>query len=241
MCEVFINYRTGDGDEAAALLERDLSGRFGEDKVFRAARSIAPGDPYAEKLLSAARSCSVLLAVMGPGWARHPQLGDEEDWVRREILTALDHATRVIPVLKGRASQRLSVTDLPHELASLAEVQSLRLDTRDNGADLRRIGDELARLVPALRAADRAASTAGPGDVRNSATDIRGTAVQARDITGDVGTVIKGTRGPVHTGKGNIYHGSQHFSGDRATYIQGDNHGDIDHRFVSEHNNEDKR
>jgi hypothetical protein len=237
MCEVFINYRTGDGDEAAALLERALSDRFGEGKVFRAARSIAPGDPYAEKLLSAARSCSVLLAVMGPGWTRHSQLCDENDWVRREILTAFDHTTRVIPVLKGRTAERLSAADLPPELASLADVQSLRLDTRDNGADLRRIGDELARLVPALRAADRSASTASPGEVHNAASDIRGTAVQARDITGDVGTVFRGT----HTGKGNQYLGSQHFSGDGATYIQGDNHGDIDRRPSSDHKDEDKR
>jgi hypothetical protein len=241
MCEVFINYRTGDGDEAAALLERALSDRFGQHKVFRAAKSIAPGDPYAEKLLSAARSCKVLLAVIGPAWADHPQLRDENDWVRREILTAIEHATRVIPVLKGRTAERLSAAGLPPELGSLADVQSLRLDTRDNGVDLRRIGDELAHLVPTLRAADRAASTPSPESVHNSASDTHGTAIQARDITGDVGTVIKGGHGPFHTGKGDINYGTKHFSGDGATYIEGDNRRDIEHRFGSEHKDEDER
>jgi hypothetical protein len=110
----------------------------------------------------------------------------------------------------------------------LADVQSLRLDTRDSDADLARIGDKLADLVPALRFADSAAPRSqAPGDVRNSARRVRGAVVQGRDITGDVGTVIKGNHGSVHLGKGNI----QHFSGDGAAYVEGDNNGGIGHHF----------
>jgi len=32
-------------------------------------------------------------------------------------------------------------------------------------------------------------------------------------------------------GKGNQYRDSQHFSGDGAVYVEGDNHGGIGHRF----------
>jgi hypothetical protein len=42
MHEVFINYRTGDSDEAATMIERTLSERFGTERIFRAAKSIAP-------------------------------------------------------------------------------------------------------------------------------------------------------------------------------------------------------
>ncbi len=55
MHDVFINYRTGDGDEAAAMIERVLSERFGKQRIFRAARSIPPGSPYPETLLDAVR------------------------------------------------------------------------------------------------------------------------------------------------------------------------------------------
>jgi hypothetical protein len=64
--------------------------------------------------------------------------------------------------------------------------------------------------------------------------------VQSHDITGDVGTVIKGNHGPVHAGKGDIYQDSQHFSGDGGTSIKGDNHGGIGHHFGGSHEDEDE-
>jgi hypothetical protein len=223
MHEVFINYRTGDGDEAAAMVEKRLSDRFGEEKIFRAARSIAPGDPFPEALLRAVRRSAVLLAIMGPDWSHHPQLHDESDWVRREILEAYACGIRVIPLLKGRETERLNAADLPADLAQLADAQSLRLDMRDNAADLKQIGDKLADLVPSLKNADRAASQSqDQATMHTSVRGAHGTFTQARDIAGDAGTVIKGTHGPVHAGKGNIYQDSQHFSGDEVTYIAGD-------------------
>ncbi|MEU5878780.1 toll/interleukin-1 receptor domain-containing protein [Spirillospora sp. NPDC047279] len=221
MNEVFVNYRTGDGDEAAALLENALSARFGTDAVFRAAKSIPPGTSFQQALLTGVRRCSVLLAVIGAGWSGDRRLHDVNDWVRREIIEARDCGIPVIPVLKGRTSERLRAEDLPDELAWLADVQSLRLDTRDNGSHLRRIGDELMDLVPSLSEVG-APAPGDDGQTRNSAENVHGTVVQGRDFTGDVGgTVINGNHGPVHTGKGSIYQGSQHFSGDGTTYVQG--------------------
>ncbi|MEU9870128.1 toll/interleukin-1 receptor domain-containing protein [Actinomadura sp. NPDC048021] len=229
---VFVNYRTGDGDEAAALLERGLSDRFGREKIFRATTSISPGRSYPEELLNAVRHCTVLLAVIGPGWARDPRLRLEDDWVRREILEARASGATVIPVLKGRTTERLKTTDLPTELEHLAEIQSLRLDPRDCEGELRHIGDYLAKLVPELGQAEQeAAGRSGIAEVRNTVSAPRGTVNQGRDIRGDVGTVVKGNHGPVHAGKGDINQNSPQFSGDGATYIQGDNHGGVNHRF----------
>lgn len=242
MQEVFINYRTGDGDEAATILARGLSDRFGKERIFRATTSIAPGESYPEKLLNAVRNSAVLLVVMGSEWSHDPRLRDESDWVRREILEAYASRVMVIPVLKGRKTERLKAADLPIELARLADVQSLRLDTRDNEADIRRIGDKLAELAPALKEADRQASrSTDPGTVHNSAQDVHGTITQSRHIIGDVGTVIKGNQGPIHTGKGDINQNTQHFTGDGATYIQGDNHGGIGHHFGRMRGGEDER
>lgn len=240
MNEVFINYRTGDGDEAAALVDQNLSNRFGTERIFRAGKSIKPGDFYPESLLDAVRRSAVVLAVMGPDWTRFPQLREESDWVRQEILEAYAAAIPVIPVLKGRAASRLSAPDLPPALARLADAQSLRLDARDNQADLARIGDVLADLVPALKDADRSAAPI-PGGVANSAGEVRGTVVQARDISGDAGTVIKGNRGTVHTGKGDINQGSVYLSGDGTTYITGDSDGGISHSFGVSRKGTDER
>ncbi|MGH8573278.1 MAG: TIR domain-containing protein, partial [Gammaproteobacteria bacterium] len=67
MASVFINYRS----EAAAwavVLDRELSERFGVDRVFRAPRSIRPSEDFIDRILQGVRSSSVLLAVIGPTW-----------------------------------------------------------------------------------------------------------------------------------------------------------------------------
>lgn len=215
---VFISYRTGDGEEAAALIGERLSDRFGAALVFRAARSIPPGAAFGQELLRAVRSSTVLLAVMGPGWSCDLRLREADDWVRREILTAFEQGVQVIPVLKGRKTDRLSKADLPAELTRLADVQSMRLDMASATADVNHIGDVLAELVPVLRAADRRASHPPNASAQQAAERGRS-------------TIITGSHGPVHTGSGNNYQNSPHLSGDGAAYTAGDNHGGISHHF----------
>lgn len=231
MPDVFVNYRTGDGDKTAALIARDLSHRFGDEPIFRASESIKPGMCYPEELLNNVRRSDVLLAVIGPDWTRFPALHDDNDWVRREILEALACGIPVIPVLEGRRTERLTASDLPAELQPLADRQSERLDLHQVESGLDRIAKRLIELVPTLR--DRtAAETMDSGSTHNHVGDVRGgTIVQSRDITGDVGTVIKGDHGQFHLGKGNQY--NQHFSGPGATYVQGNNEGGIRHHFDS--------
>ncbi|WP_327588216.1 TIR domain-containing protein [Nonomuraea sp. NBC_00507] len=230
--EVFINYRTGDAEKIAALIERDLSHRFGNEHVFRASKSIPPGAAYPRELINAVRRSSVVLVVVGENWSRRPELHDENDWVRREILEAFTCGIEVIPVLDGRKTERLNPADLPEALKRLADVQSVRLDLHDLQSGLTRIGDLLAAKLPRLKAVDRSIrQEPKDGSVSNSVGEVQGTAIQSRDITGDVGTVIKGNQGPVHTGKGDLYHHSPHVSGTGATYIAGGNQGGIRHDF----------
>jgi hypothetical protein len=233
MPDVFVNYRTGDGDKSAVLIERELSHRFGNGTAFRASKSIKPGMRFPERLLTGVQRSAVLLAVIGPGWAQCPKLHDEDDWVRREIIEAFRIGIPVLPILEGRTTKRLRGADLPAELAQLAEYQSLRLDLHQADADLARIGDALVELVPSLTEAEQSTPrTDAPGAVHNTVGDVYGTAVQSRDITGDVGVVIKGSKGPVHAGRGDLHHyDAPHFSGDGATFVAGDNHGGIGHRF----------
>ncbi|GAA3782021.1 hypothetical protein GCM10022403_015720 [Streptomyces coacervatus] len=207
MPDVFINYRTGDGDYLATILDRELSHRFGPAAGFRASKSIKPGQKFAPELLRGVRRSSVLLAVIGPGWAASPALRNEEDWVRREILEAFDCGIPVIPILSGRRMERLRGEDLPAPLAQLAEIQSLRYDNQNAPVDLDRIVAELVELVPELAPSgqrERGAAVSQPGSVHNEVTGgTQGPVFQGRDFTGDVGgTVIKNNSGPIHAGKG---------------------------------------
>ncbi|MFI7536050.1 TIR domain-containing protein [Streptosporangium sp. NPDC049376] len=241
MHEVFVNYRTGDGDKSAVIIEQELNNRFGEGTVFRAGTSIKSGERYPAKLINGVKRSSVLLAVIGPNWIHHPALHDEDDWVRREIVQALADGIPVIPLLDGRRTERLKRGDLPKELAVLAEHQSLPMDLhQDVRSSLERLADRIVECVPSLGAPPPGAAET-PGSVNNSMADVYGPAVQARDITGDVGTVIKGNHGPVHTGnegpvhmgKGDLndYRNSSRTFGDGATYVEGDNRREIRHRF----------
>lgn len=248
MKEVFINYRTGDGEKTAALIDQELTRRFGTEHVFRASRSIAPGHAYPETLLASLRGSSVLLAVIGPDWTNfRSRLHDPADWVRREIEEAFTCELPVVPILDGRKTDRLDKADLPPELARLADLQSIPFDTHDTETGVRRIGDVVADMVPGLRDLTKVDTTSPASDsVNNSIGDVNGTAVQSRDFTGDVGgTVVKGSQGTVHTGRGNIYHNSRHVSGDRhfsgngMTYFDGDNHGGVRHQFGEPDRRED--
>lgn len=227
MHKVFINYRTGDGDEAAALVANALSHRFGRERIFLAGDSIPPGTPFPERLLDAVRSSTALLAIIGPDWPQNSRLHDEDDWVRREITEAFTHGALVIPVLKGRKTDRLSKRDLPPDLVGLADVQYLRLDTRET-ADVIRIGDELARLIPEFAEIDRTGVVSSEARTsRNPADTAPGTSRPSDAVPGRTGPLVTGTRGNVHTGKGDINDGSPHFSGDGTRYIEGDVHGDV--------------
>ncbi|MER8046257.1 toll/interleukin-1 receptor domain-containing protein [Streptomyces sp. NPDC094032] len=254
MSEIFINYRTGDGNEIAALLKQGLSHRFGQDAVFFAGLSIRPSQTFSRELLTHVRRSGVVLSVMGPDWASHPDLHKETDWVRRELLEAWQCGIPVIPVIRGRRTDRLSAVDLPPELAHLAELQSLRIDSPTHDRDLRDIGDAVAELVPRLAALDTrpsAPATGAPDTTHNSITGDNsgislqagnvgeigtistGTNVTGTNVTGTTGTVITGPTGPVHTGSGAQHNHTHrpHLSGDGAAYVAGDNHGGISHRF----------
>jgi hypothetical protein len=240
MHDVFINYRTGDAQDAATLIERDLAHRFGSERIFFASKTIKPGENFRDVLDRAVRTSKVLLAVIGPRWLTRDARGrtaldNEDDWIRREITEAFTCGVRVIPVLVGRET-RLSRHELPSALAGLADCQYRRFDHRDAQNGLAQLSRDIVELVPGL--ADRSMPepsggrpSSGSDNTHNTMRDADGFAVQARDythrqwggtgpITGNVGTIVTGASGPVNTGSGHQYN-APHFSGDRAQYIAG--------------------
>ncbi|WP_367126178.1 TIR domain-containing protein [Streptomyces phytohabitans] len=262
MPAIFINYRTGDGEKTALAIERELSHRFGEDLVFRASKSIKPGASSSQKLLEGVRRSGALVAVIGPGWVEAPDkrrpgaraLDNKDDWVRKEILEAFRCGLPVVPVLDGRSTPRLDADALPRVLARLADCQSLRVDTQQGTSTLLHLGNELADILPEMGRADTyrtgSSDRTTSGDaVSSSMGDVRdqGTAVQARDVSGSIGgTVVNSPSGAVHTGSGDQYNDrsqrrQQNFSGENTTYVEGDNHGGIGHRYDRRGKDEEAR
>jgi len=164
---IFINYRGEDSDTAAALIDRELTARFGSDRVFLDCRSIPAGADFVEELLGRLRACSVLLVVIGPRWltltdaAGQRRIDDPRDWIRWEIVEALSRGMRIIPVLTGDI--RLPVeADLPGDIVGLSRRQYVPLRRRYAAVDLAFLVQRITEADPELaKIAARRQSSAG--------------------------------------------------------------------------------
>jgi hypothetical protein len=158
------------------------------DSVFFSSHSIPAGARFPDELEQHARECQVLLALVGPLWLTmtgpdgRPMLADPNDWVRREIATALAADRRVIPVLVANAP-RLTPAALPAGLAALADIEHLYLRRRDLATDLLTIREDLMQLIPGLR-------------LRPEAGSAPGISVQVGESSGYVAGVRVGELGP---------------------------------------------
>jgi hypothetical protein len=138
---IFVSYRRGDTAGYAGRLADDLDEHFGENVVFHDIDSIAPGTDFVEATQQAIGSAEVLLAVIGRSWltaTNFKRLQDPQDYVRMEILTALNRNTRVIPVLVEGASMP-SAKQLPEELAPLTHRNAFELHANSWGNDVQRL------------------------------------------------------------------------------------------------------
>jgi hypothetical protein len=64
MPDVFVNYRTGDEESAATMIARELTRRFGGERIFFASNSIELGHRFPVELVRAVEECQALLAVI---------------------------------------------------------------------------------------------------------------------------------------------------------------------------------
>ncbi|WP_130797974.1 toll/interleukin-1 receptor domain-containing protein [Streptomyces otsuchiensis] len=227
MPEIFINYRTGYGDETANLIERELSRRFGDERVFKDSKSIGAGTAFPKELVRAVRECEVMIVVIGHGWCEAtvangstPALMDPNDWTRREIIQANEDGAIIIPVLVGYGT-RLERQSLPPELAFIADYQYRCLDHSAAQPALSQIGNDVVKCVRHLAEVDRGSELAESvesqvndhsADSTNVHTDV--TTYNQRGGVGTIGrdfggTVVSDSRGPVNTGRGAQNNGPQ--------------------------------
>lgn len=149
---VFISYRRDDAAGEAGRLSDHLTRRFGPDAVFMDIDTIVPGTDFVVELDRALGSTAVVVVVIGRKWlaVTNPdgsrRIDDSADFVRREIHTALQRGTRVIPLLVQGAMMP-SAADLPADLAALATKQASAIQHEEFSADAQRLADAIAPLV----------------------------------------------------------------------------------------------
>jgi hypothetical protein len=151
---IFLSYRREDAGPYARLLQRDLSERFPDSRVFIDLDSIAAGRDFAEVISEAVNSCAVLVALIGRQWATltdkrgQRRIDDPDDLVRFEVQVALERGVLVVPVLVDDA-EPLRRQQLPAELQKLARLNALELSYGRYDYDAGRLFDLIQQRLAA--------------------------------------------------------------------------------------------
>ncbi|SCL49078.1 TIR domain-containing protein [Micromonospora citrea] len=148
MAGAFINYRTGDGHDKAALLNERLCAVFGKEQVFLDSTGLPAGRLFPPELKRRLRESSVLLVLIGRNWldVRDAnglrRIDDPDDYVRYEIRKSIKRQKVVLPVLLDGAPLP-SPVDLPGDIVDLPSFQYRHLRTREEAKDL----EEIVRVL----------------------------------------------------------------------------------------------
>ncbi len=159
---IFINYRKSDSFELADRLDADLSREFGSDAVFRDKSGLDGGDDYPLELEQNSKSRRIMLVVIGATWKSASfedgdwkgsrRLLHPDDWVRKEIIYALDAGNIVIPVLLNDAKIPAEDWLKTCQLERLCNLQSEQLRVTDYANDLAKLITVLRKKCPELSA-----------------------------------------------------------------------------------------
>lgn len=166
---LFISYRREDTAAHAGRLYDRLSDHFGRAQVFMDIDHIEPGEDFVEAINRKVGGCDVAIVLIGPEWlsltdaAGHRRLDDPEDFVRMEIVAALQRNIRVIPILVGGARMPRK-QDLPEELAPLSRRNALEISESRFHADVDRLIDAIEKPHGSARTETAAQSELRPAD-----------------------------------------------------------------------------
>lgn len=128
--KVFISYRRDEVD--AGRLYDNLESRLGRRAVFRDVDDAdkLDGQLFADVLGKAIAESRALVIIIGPKWIDQiGRLRDSEDYVRMEIVSAIEHKNiRILPVLTGGVSMP-AADQLPDDIKVLASIGAISFNT----------------------------------------------------------------------------------------------------------------
>lgn len=149
--QIFISYRRDDSHGVTGRIYDRLEQRFGHERIFMDVDTIQPGMDFVNAIEDAVGSTDIFLVIIGPAWlnatdaAGNRRLDNPEDFVRLEVVSALERNVRVIPVLiDGTIMPRSS--DLPDDLKSLTRRNAIEISHT-------RFTTDVERLIRALELA----------------------------------------------------------------------------------------
>jgi hypothetical protein len=150
---VFVSYRRDDSGMVAIDVAREL-GELIDGEIFFDLGSIGIGKQFNEEIATALGRSSVVVVLLGRGWAGPVpggrRIDDVNDVFRREIETALASHAAVIPVMLGDLPDLLS-DDLPPSLRPLAQRQYHRIRLENKWAAIRSLAELVRNTIEEQR------------------------------------------------------------------------------------------
>ncbi|MBU1342898.1 MAG: TIR domain-containing protein [Proteobacteria bacterium] len=152
MNNIFISYRREDSEGFARGLFQSLVSAFGQKQVFMDVEGISLGTDFVQAIDKSLEGCGALLVLIGKDWVNctntkgNRRLDDPKDFVRMEVVKALERQVRVIPVLVKGAGMP-SPEDLPEDLQPVTRRQALELRNERWNQDVAHLISTLADLL----------------------------------------------------------------------------------------------
>jgi pterin-4a-carbinolamine dehydratase len=149
----FVSYRRDDSREWAALIADSLERHFGRDAVFVDTEAIRVGDDWPARIENALAAATIFIPIIGPQWlAVHDEMWRRridlaDDWVRREIETAIQSGKPIVSVLVSGASMPGGQA-LPSSLVQLPNKQAVRLEDKTDIRELVQLLTERYQFRP---------------------------------------------------------------------------------------------
>lgn len=153
---IFINYRRQTDAGIAGRVYDSLSLVLPGVSIFMDVDKLSPGDDFEKKLDETLASCDVLLAIIGPTWASildnsgKTRIHNVDDYVRKELRSALGKDVRVIPILVGGAEMP-NAAELPSDLAALSKRQAMEIRHERFKADVDALAQAIAPFTSTMR------------------------------------------------------------------------------------------
>jgi serine/threonine protein kinase len=163
--DLFISYRRDDSSEAVSLLYQYLSKDFA---VFADTAEIKPADTWSDRIKTALESAKIMLVVIGKNWLRKdsnskrlPRICMEDDWVRKEIETAIELNKKIIPLLIGVDNIPTDV-NLPEKIKAIAGYQFIKIDIKaGENAEIKPLREQVKAIIRDLKTNDEIRASLG--------------------------------------------------------------------------------
>lgn len=153
---IFISYRREDSIGHTGRLYDLLAKHFGKANVFMDIDTIGPGEDFSEVIEKTCESCQVFLAIIGRSWTRvadhegNRRLDNPSDFVRLEILHALEKKILVVPVLVDGARMP-DAKSLPDDLKRFSFRNAWEINDMRFHHDVDQLIEALQKMQPTLQ------------------------------------------------------------------------------------------